>query len=348
MSEKRSDTTYPPIDVVITWVDGSDPRLAEKRNQYLSSKDAAVHPGATSTRFASNNEIKYCVLSIFKFAPFIRNVYIVTDGQQPDIFDEVSAHFPHRLNSIKIVDHKDIFKGYEQYLPTFNSTSIETMIWRIEGLSENFVYFNDDVILIRKVKPDDWVKNGRPVLRGNWRFFPLKKIFNQHIRLLINKKILAKKDYHPKLSFYIRQWQAAKILGYKFKYFFHCHTPHVLNRVSLETFYKKNPQLLENNIKYRFRSDKQFISISLANHLEIKQGNTQVEKLNLGYFHPYYSSRQISRKIIRCNTDPKIKSVCLQSLDMLQKKEQAKILGWINILFQMQVEETAKAQLVNW
>ncbi len=127
------------IDVVIAWVDGNDPKLSEKRNKYLKGKDSLTHRSARTTLFASVDEIKYCVLSIFKFAPFVRNVFIVTDNQKPAIFDDVKTFFPERLKSIRIVDHKEIFRGFEEYLPTFNSISIGNMVWRIEELSENFI-----------------------------------------------------------------------------------------------------------------------------------------------------------------------------------------------------------------
>lgn len=334
MAENITSQTNTPIDVVITWVDGNDPIIINKRNKYLGNlQNPSKHPGAKPTRFASNNEIEYCLLSIFRFAPFIRNVFIVTDEQKPSIFDDIKTYFPERQGCIRIVPHKEIFRGYEQYLPTFNSTSIESMIWRIKGLSENFVYFNDDVILINDVKPEDWVKNGRPVLRGKWKFLPLKKLFNQYIRLLTNRLIFGNKDYHPKLSFYLRQWQAAVILGYKFRYFFHCHTPYVLNRVTLEKFYQENEHLLKKNLMYRFRSDQQFISISLANHLEIKNGNKQYAELNHGYFHPYYSAKRITKKITRCDSNTEIKSICVQSYDMLKPEVQNQITAWLgNIL----------------
>lgn len=329
------NNTNHPIDAVITWVDGNDPVLAQKRNQYIAgNREMENHPGALSTRFISNNEIKFCILSIFKFAPFIRNVFIVTDGQQPNIFDEVKKHFPNRIDCIKIVDHTEIFKGYEQYLPTFNSTSIESMLWRIDELSQNFVYFNDDVILLREIKPERWVRNNKPVMQGKWKFLPLKKLFSQKLKRLFNRGLLRRMNYFPKLSFYIRQWKAANLLGYRYRYFFHCHTPHVLNKTSLELFYNKNLRLLENNIKYRFRDEKQFISISLANHIEITNGNTQAEGLNYGYIHPFYSSRQIARKIEQCKNDPKIKSVCIQSLESLTTVDQQKIVNWLESLLE--------------
>ena len=110
-----------PIDVVITWVDGKVPKLEKKRLRYLKQEKFFSIHGSLNTRFDSNNEIEYCVASILKFAPFVRNIFIVADGQSPKFSDSINKYFPKRINSIKIIDHKELFKGYEKFLPTFNS-----------------------------------------------------------------------------------------------------------------------------------------------------------------------------------------------------------------------------------
>ena len=319
-----------PLDAVILWVDGSDPRLAEKRNIYLKETGSLSHPGTKPTFFASVNEIRYCVLSILTFAPFVRNIFIVTDGQDPDLYEDIKTYFPEKSGTVRIVDHKEIFRGYERYLPTFNSTSIETMIWRIKDLSDNFIYFNDDIFLIREHKPGEWFRNDRPVLRGKWRLAPYRKILDNYIKIAFNRYLRNNPDYQPKLSFYLRQWNAASLLGMKTRYFFHCHTPHPLNRIRLENFYAKNNILLEKNISDRFRNPNQYIMIALANYLEIMDGNRQFEKLNLGYLHPYYSKRRLERRIRHCENDPDIKSICAQSLDVFGREVQEKIFGWMN------------------
>lgn len=320
-----------PIDVVILWVDGNDPKLAEKRNRYLKDeKKSSSHPGALPTRFASKNEIRYCVLSILTFAPFVRNIFIVTDGQDPNIYEDVKKWFPEKSDSLKIVDHTEIFKGYEQFLPSFNSSSIHSLIWKIDGLSENFVYFNDDVFLIRKIEPEDWFINNRPVLRGKWLLAPYKKILSDYIKVLINRNLKNKPDYQPRISFYIRQWKAAMLAGMKFRYFFHCHTPHPLTISRLEGYFFENKKLLEKNISFRFRDQDQFLVTALSNHLEILDGNKQFAKLNLGYLHPYYSDKRLNKKIRKCENDPDIKSVCAQSIDMLGKKKEEEIFNWMD------------------
>jgi len=330
MSVYANSSNNNPIDVVIAWVDGSDPKLTSKRNSFLTGASRSISSGAHSTLFASLNEIRYCVLSIFRFAPFVRNIFIVTDEQDPGINDDVKKYFPERMNSVRIVDHKEIFEGYEKYLPTFNSISIASMIWRIKGLSDNFVYFNDDVILIRDIKPEDFFINGRPVLRGKWRLPPYRKILGTQIKVLIHKYLRKDKDYQPKTSFYIRQWETASLYGMKMRYFFHCHTPHPINKSTIEKFFSENSEMLERNISYRFRSQEQFLMISSTYHLEILNGNRHYTKLNLGYLHPYYSTGRLNRRIRRCEADPDIKFVCVQNLDMIGKEEQKKIFSWMD------------------
>jgi hypothetical protein len=320
-----------PIDVVIAWVDGNDPVLTEKRNGYLTGSTSKASSNAHPTRFASINEIKYCVLSILKFAPFVRNVFIVTDGQDPNIWEDVRLNFPNRLNSIRIVDHKEIFRGYEAYLPTFNSISIGNMVWRVKGLSDNFVYFNDDVILIREVKPEDWVINNRPVIRGRWRIPPYVQVVKHKLKIVFNRQLLGNRDYYPKFSFYLVQWNVAWLVGMRFRFFFNCHTPHVVNRIRLEEFYTKNIELLKENISYRFRSQTQFNMTTLANHLEIKAGSKNLAKLNLGYLNPsQHSERRLNRKIRRCERDTTIKSICVQSLDTASPRDQKRIFSWMD------------------
>jgi len=331
MAENTSTSPESPMDAVILWVDGNDPVLAAKRDLYLKKENKTVsHPGALPLRFASSNEIRYCLFSILTFAPFIRNIFIVTDGQDPNLREETEKLFPGRSESVKIVDHKEIFRGYEQYLPSFNSSSIVSLIWRIEGLSDNFVYFNDDFFLIRDIRPEDWILNNRPVMRGKWLLPPFRRLLGSHLKTTINRKLRKKPDYLPKISFYIRQWQTAKLVGIMGRYFFHCHVPFPMNRILLEKYFSDNSEMLEKNISYRFRSHDQFILTSLAWHLEIKTGNRQLKRLNHEYFHPYYSDSRLIGKIRHCERNPEIKSVCIQNIEMLSQPVREKIIHFMD------------------
>jgi len=321
-----------PIDVVVAWVNGEDPAHREKMRPYLFDtpklSEAAKHP----TRFNSVGEINYCIRSVFTFAPFVRNIFIVTDNQIPDIEDDIKKYFPERWQDIRIIDHRTIFEGYEQFLPTFNSISIASMLWRIPGLAEQFVYFNDDVILIRPVKPQDWFIQGNPVLRGQWAMSPrLRKAWDA-LRTFYHRKMLSDIRYQPGPSFQIYQWQSARMLGFRNRYFRHGHTPIPFNVEKIRAFFQSYPDKLEKNIACRFREKEQFTMGSLANHLEIKAGNKNFKPLNTIYFQPFNrKDGYLNRKIRECD-DPSVQWICVQSLDRCPSQVQQELFDWLESL----------------
>ena len=107
----------------------------------------------SSNRFADNNELKYSLRSVDKYVPWIRKIFIVTNGQIPNWLD---LHHPR----IKLVTHQDIFVN-KSHLPTFSSPAIESHIHRIPGLSKKFIYMNDDVLFGAPVWPDDFFTHSR-------------------------------------------------------------------------------------------------------------------------------------------------------------------------------------------
>ncbi|WP_169366231.1 stealth family protein [Wenjunlia vitaminophila] len=128
-----------PIDAVYTWVDGDDPAMAAKRAAYRGDADidiASREVGAS--RYTSHDELKYSLRSLEMYAGFVRHVYLVTDGQMPHWLDP-------EAEGITVVDHRDIFP--EEALPVFNSHAIETRLHHIPGLSDHYLYFNDDVFI---------------------------------------------------------------------------------------------------------------------------------------------------------------------------------------------------------
>lgn len=322
-----------PVDVVIAWVDGDDPVLADKRNKYFKGGRITIGSGAHPTRFASSNEIRYCVLSILKFAPFVRNIFIVTDEQNPGISADVRKYFPDRSGSIRIVDHREIFMGYENYLPTFNSISIANMIWRIKGLSENFVYFNDDSFLVREIKPEDWFLNGRPVLRGRWVPAPVPRAVWNRSRIFFNRNILGRKGYEPRASFHMGQWNAAFMLGFRFRYFTNSHTPHPVTRKPVEDYLSNNRLLLEKNISFRFREKSQFTLISLSNHLQLIDGNRNIAGPALVYLKPQgRAAGYVQKKTARSENDSSIRYMCIQGLEMCREEDRDMLFSWMDRL----------------
>ncbi|MCZ7415954.1 MULTISPECIES: stealth family protein [unclassified Streptomyces] len=145
-AKPRLSTIDFPIDVVYTWVDGDDPEMRAKRNLHrgLSAVDIGAKEVGAS-RYTSHDELKYSLRSLQMYGEFVRHVYIVTDGQTPSWLD-INAR------GVTVVDHKEIFADPDA-LPVFNSHAIGTQLHHIEGLSEHYLYFNDDVLLGRPVDP---------------------------------------------------------------------------------------------------------------------------------------------------------------------------------------------------
>lgn len=158
---------YGPIDVVYTWVNGTDPRWKAEKEYWhkhwiasLTGQPLPVAPEDTTkvkgsdtsnndNRFRDNEELRYSLRSLEKYAPWIRHVFVVTDGQVPSW---LNLECP----KIQIVKHADIFE-YKEHLPVFSSPAIEWNLDNIPGLSDFFLYFNDDVFLGSHVHPEDFV-----------------------------------------------------------------------------------------------------------------------------------------------------------------------------------------------
>ncbi|MGA5102207.1 stealth conserved region 3 domain-containing protein [Streptomyces cellulosae] len=136
-----------PVDAVYTWVHGADLAWLERKNAALAAMGMETEDAATSAaRFRDRDELRYSLRSIDMYAPWIRNIYLVTDQQVPEWLDLSHPR-------VRVVDHTEIF-GDRGALPTYNSHAIESQLHHIEGLAEHFLYFNDDVFLGRTLQPD--------------------------------------------------------------------------------------------------------------------------------------------------------------------------------------------------
>jgi glycosyltransferase involved in cell wall biosynthesis len=131
-----------PVDVVYTWVDDTDPAWRERRDNVRRRLDMPVDDADSGdVRFRNRDELRYSLRSLAMFAPWVRNIYLVTDDQTPDWLDTDQP-------GIEVVSHRDMFPD-QSWLPTFNSHAIESQLHRIDGLAEHFLYLNDDVFIGR-------------------------------------------------------------------------------------------------------------------------------------------------------------------------------------------------------
>ncbi len=166
------------IDFIITWVDGNDPVWQKERRHYaeLVNKDV----DNSSARFRDWDTLHYWFRGVERFAPWVNKIYFVTWG-----------HVPEWLNTshpkLKIIKHTDYIP--QEFLPTFNSNVIEYYFHNIPGLSEQFVYFNDDMFLTDVTPPSVFFKKGLPCDVGGMKSTNNRGIFGTNVylsRMLIN------------------------------------------------------------------------------------------------------------------------------------------------------------------
>jgi len=145
-----------PIDVVITWVDTTDEAWIKRYENTLKK------PFKRSERWSPecappDSELSLCLKLIRKNMKWVRNVFIVTQQQTPDCITK---------NEI-LIDHSEMGLG-----PVFNSLAIESSLHKIPGLSEHFLYLNDDFYVVREVTRDLFFTNdGRTILQFEEQFF---------------------------------------------------------------------------------------------------------------------------------------------------------------------------------
>ena len=314
------------IDAVITWVDGADPAHRQRLADFLAGQGGARPSTANPTRFDDAGEIEYCVASIFRFAPWFRRIHIVTDGQKPALLQALEGT-PY-AGRVSVVDHRDVFAGFERHLPTFNSRSIISVLWRIPGLAENFVYFNDDMLLLAPVRAEDFFREGKIVLRGKWMaqsaFRPGRRIATWL------KRILGRKQ--DKVSNLDSQELSARLAGFEKRFYRLYHNPYPMRVSVLRDFFAAHPGLLAGNVSHKLRSNDQFKAEAVATHLEIAQGGAILDNsLHVVQIKPRQQPlSRIRRKLSRADRDKNAAFACVQSLDMASAGIHEEITSWLD------------------
>lgn len=311
------------IDAVITWVDGDDPKHIAKRNTYGDSKIANREDIGGITRFRSVGEIFYCVASLNKFAPWLNKIYIVTDEQDPMLDQKINELFPNGHIPMEIVDHKVIFRDHEEYLPTFNSISIESMTWRIPGLSEHYIEFNDDLILAAPTTPEDFfTEQGRVVCYGERRL----KLFVRLSRLLKFRV-----DGSKSVSFKESMLNATSFCDKDPYFIMLYHTPKSLLKSVYEEHYTAHPEHLIHNIKHRFRhasqynaEELQYVKLYQQRRCDMRDANSE-----LIYMKAKNDNEYIHRKLSIFSKQPTKKFGCFNSLDLAPEDGREQTIKWI-------------------
>lgn len=301
------------IDFVITWVDGNDPAWQQEKNHKLRECGLGSQTDDRKERYRDWDNLQYWFRGVEQFAPWVRKIHFVTWG-----------HLPEWLNTdhpkLHIVNHKDFIP--DEFRPTFNSHTIEWNFHRIDGLSERFVYFNDDVFLLNHVKPEDFFRGDLPVDMlalqpdvANAENEVMPYIY------LNNAMVLAK--YFKKYENVKKQPGAYFHIGYPPMYFFYnllemafprftgfytVHGPSPLKKSTYETLWKAESELLTKVCGHAFRHKEDVSQYVLREYqkLEGKFVPRNIQKLC-----GYYDASEQNEKLIRAIKKPKNQIICI-------------------------------------
>ena len=190
---------HDPIDAVILWVDGSDPKWRKRYNERASVKKFNSRSSEFRDRYMEKNELVLVFTCIEKYMPWINKIHLVVDDQ-----------VPYWLNlshpKIRIVNHRQIF-GVDDY-HSFNSISIQANLFNIPGLSEKFLLFDDDLTVTKELKISDFfTEDGIPLTRGS--IDPGMNVTYMHKFMEAcrkNPKIDGAKRYHANIAMTMKKF----------------------------------------------------------------------------------------------------------------------------------------------
>jgi hypothetical protein len=235
-----------PVDLVYTWVDGSDARWLSRKSEAMGNLDSsAVNDTAlTDSRFLSHEELKYSLRSVEAYANWVNHIYIVTDRQVP-------AWLNTQHPKISIVDHSDIFTD-PSALPVFNSHAIESQLHHIPGLSEHYLYMNDDLFFLRPVNPDLFFTSS-----GLSKFFPSTAPLDMQEPSAADLPVLSAAKQGRNFMTEVH----GRTVSNKFK-----HTPHPQLKSVLQQMEHEHPELFDRVAKSKFRHPSDYSIASALVH----------------------------------------------------------------------------------
>lgn len=138
------------IDLVFSWVDGTDLEFQRARARQMQSY--VVGEGDDhEARFRQLDELRYALRSVHLFAPWIRRIFVVTDSPRP--------HWLAEHPKVTFVRSEEFFAD-PSVLPTHNSQAVESQLHHIPGIAEHFLYSNDDMFFGRAVSPSMFFSPG--------------------------------------------------------------------------------------------------------------------------------------------------------------------------------------------
>jgi hypothetical protein len=318
------------IDFVLPWVDSSDPKWQRSRDQYKYGKDH--HDANAEARFRDMETLKYALRAIEVHCPWYHRIHLITEGHAPSWLD--LSH-----EKITLVTHEELFID-SSHLPVFNSSAIEMNLVNLKGLTEKFIYMNDDFIIFNPVEQTRFFQKGKPVdffshhslPRG--RFYEILKGRDTWIHSLNNNLALLNRMFAPikprKHSLFHHTYSFAdKAHNFLLRYLFqrliwinHWHHPQPMLKQTLHNVYNAFSDAMMQCSQNRFRSE-QDLTQYIYRYWQLIKGDFYPHKHNDGLVANLDSLNILMEMIEELETNRDIHFVCFNdSVDLPDKEYQ--------------------------
>ena len=273
------------VDFIITWVDGNDEKWLKEKEKFIPPQNKSSN---AKNRYRDWELLKYWFRGVEKNASWVNKVYFVTYGHMPDWLNT-------DYEKLVIMKHSDYIPA--QYLPTYNSNAIEMNFFRINGLSEKIVNFNDDMFIINKTAKEDFFKNNLPCdLAGcninmpNGESDTISHIMLNNVDIInkyYNKNQIIKKD--------IKKWINIKYGKYlmrtifllpwpRFSLFQEMHMPSSILKSTMDELCELEKRRIEETSENRFRSEKD-INQWVFRYWQIAKGKFEPRSYKFGKYY---------------------------------------------------------------
>lgn len=268
------------IDFVIMWVDGNDPAWQKEKREFENKdSESTLDIDNRPQRYRDWDNLRYWFRGIEQNADWVNKIYFVTWGHIPEWLD---VNHP----KLEIINHKDFLP--KEALPCFNANPLELNLHRIKGLSDKFVYFNDDMFIIKKVKREDFFKNGLPcdnailnvhcyseAVQWHFGYEQAVGILNKHFDFKKSIKQNFWKWFSPKNGI-AKNLRTAVLLGSpRFPGIWQHHAPFTFLKSTYTTLWDKEPEKLYETTLHHFR-----------NKLDLTAATMKAWQLASGQFEP--------------------------------------------------------------
>ena len=326
-----------PIDFVITWVDGNDPQWLEKKDIALGNVNKSM-VDARKRRFRDWNNLVYLFRGISQYASWVNHIYLVTPNQCPPWLNQKNS-------KVTVISQDDLFND-KSILPTFNNCAVELLFHKIPGLSEKFVYLNDDMFILKKVTENDFFRNGLPCI--TIAFSPTMADFNEDGKGVygidvMNTRIVGK--HFKKKDIIKKNWRkyfdlrnGTEIIKTLLCLPFHdlvgfneMHTAYSYLKETYREVWETEGYELEESCKVKFRGEFS-INHHVMRYWQMAKGNIAVRRVDFSKMCDIYKSGD-EKTAIRCIENGRPSMICIND-NVSSDEEFENIVRKLNIAFE--------------